>query len=226
MARALHRAHRLRGSDQRLPQRRVRVSNSCALLFWPPEAARSRHDDACRPEECRRMRIRHGILVALFAVAMALAPTGDPGGAEAPLPHDESLAELRIGYQKGGPLLILKSSGRSSTTASEHSGCRCDGPNFRRGSSAPREALNAGECAGNRRCRQCGHGLRSGGRRIHRSSILLCRPPIRMVKRFWCPGIHPIRTLTDLKGKTIAPVDRTLNTFRIRALERAHLGLR
>jgi hypothetical protein len=34
------------------------------------------------------MRIRDGILVALFAVAMALAPTGVPVGAEASLPHD------------------------------------------------------------------------------------------------------------------------------------------
>jgi hypothetical protein len=30
------------------------------------------------------MRIRDGILVALFALALALAPTGDPVGAEAP----------------------------------------------------------------------------------------------------------------------------------------------
>src|SRR5271170_7593154 len=49
---------------------------------------------------------------ALFALAFACAAFGISTATERQLPPDAPLSELRIGYQKGGPLLILKSSGR------------------------------------------------------------------------------------------------------------------
>src|ERR1700689_2449440 len=58
------------------------------------------------------MKSRDALCTALFAFALACTALGISIAAERQLPPDAPLSELRIGYQKGGPLLILKSSGR------------------------------------------------------------------------------------------------------------------
>jgi hypothetical protein len=54
------------------------------------------------------MKPHNRLIGAVFAVAFAFAAIGISVAAERQLPPEEPLSELRVGYQKGGPLLILK----------------------------------------------------------------------------------------------------------------------
>jgi hypothetical protein len=58
------------------------------------------------------MKPRNRLLGALLVIAFACAAIGISVADERQLLPEEPLSELRIAYQKGGPLLILKSSGR------------------------------------------------------------------------------------------------------------------
>src|ERR1700678_977333 len=58
------------------------------------------------------MKPRNRLLGALLVIAFACAAIGISVADEGQLLPEEPLSELRIAYQKGGPLLILKSSGR------------------------------------------------------------------------------------------------------------------
>jgi sulfonate transport system substrate-binding protein len=168
------------------------------------------------------MRIRDGILVALLAVATALAPTGVPVGAEAPLLHDEPLSELRIGYQKGGPLLILKSSGELDRRLGTL-GVTVRWAEFPSGPPLL-EALNAGALE----VGVAGNAATVFAQAAADSPLvyLAVSVPNPRGDAILVPKDSPIRTLADLKGKTIA-FTRGSNAqyFLIRALQHAHIGL-
>jgi len=168
------------------------------------------------------MKVRDGILIALFAVAMALAPVGVPVGAEASLLHDEPLSELRIGYQKGGPLLILKSSGELDRRLGTL-GVPVRWAEFPSGPPLL-EALNAGALevgvAGNAATVIAQAAVDSP---LVYLAVSVPNPHGDVIL---VPKDSPIRTLADLKGKTIA-FTRGSNAqyFLIRALQHAHIGL-
>ena len=168
------------------------------------------------------MKVRDGILIALFAVAMALAPVGIPVGAEASLPHDEPLSELRIGYQKGGPLLILKSSGELDRRLGTL-GVPVRWAEFPSGPPLL-EALNAGALE----VGVAGNAATVIAQAAADSPLvyLAVSVPNPHGDAILVPKDSPIRTLADLKGKTIA-FTRGSNAqyFLIRALQHAHIGL-
>jgi sulfonate transport system substrate-binding protein len=169
------------------------------------------------------MRIHAGILVAaLVAVAITLATIGDSAGAKASLPHDEPLSELRIGYQKGGPLLILKSSGALDRRLGTL-GVQVRWAEFPPGPPLL-EALNAGALE---------IGVASNAATVFAQGAadsplvyLAVTVPNPHGDAILVPRDSPLRTLADLKGKTIA-FTRGSNAqyFLIRALEHAHIGL-
>jgi sulfonate transport system substrate-binding protein len=168
------------------------------------------------------MSIRKSILLSLFLVAMALAPTGGPPEAEAPLPHDEPLSELRIGYQKGGSLLVLKSSGELDNRLGTI-GVQVRWAEFPSGPPLL-EALNAGALdigvAGNAAT------VLAQGAADSPLVYLAVSVPNPHGDAILVPKDSPLHTLADLKGKTIA-FTRGSNAqyFLIRALEHAHIGL-
>jgi sulfonate transport system substrate-binding protein len=168
------------------------------------------------------MKVRDGILIALFAVAMALAPVGVPVGAEASLLHDEPLSELRIGYQKGGPLLILKSSGELDRRLGTL-GVPVRWAEFPSGPPLL-EALNAGALE----VGVAGNAATVIAQAAADSPLvyLAVSVPNPHGDVILVPKDSPIRTLADLKGKTIA-FTRGSNAqyFLIRALQHAHIGL-
>jgi len=168
------------------------------------------------------MKVRDGILIALFAVAMALAPVGVPVGAEASLPHDEPLSELRIGYQKGGPLLILKSSGELDRRLGTL-GVPVRWAEFPSGPPLL-EALNAGALE----VGVAGNAATVIAQAAADSPLvyLAVSVPNPHGDAILVPKDSPIRTLADLKGKTIA-FTRGSNAqyFLIRALQHAHIDL-
>jgi sulfonate transport system substrate-binding protein len=168
------------------------------------------------------MKVRDSIFVALFAFAMALAPAAVPMGAEAPLPHDEPLSELRIGYQKGGPLLILKSSGELDRRLGTL-GVQVRWAEFPSGPPLL-EALNAGALE----VGVAGNAATVIAQAAADSPLvyLAVSVPNPHGDAILVPKDSPIRTLADLKGKTIA-FTRGSNAqyFLIRALQHAHIGL-
>jgi sulfonate transport system substrate-binding protein len=168
------------------------------------------------------MKVRDGILIALFAVTMALAPVGVPVGAEASLLHDEPLSELRIGYQKGGPLLILKSSGELDRRLGTL-GVPVRWAEFPSGPPLL-EALNAGALE----VGVAGNAATVIAQAAADSPLvyLAVSVPNPHGDAILVPKDSPIRTLADLKGKTIA-FTRGSNAqyFLIRALQHAHISL-
>jgi sulfonate transport system substrate-binding protein len=169
------------------------------------------------------MKFLDGILVVLFAVATALAPAGIPLGDEAPLPHDEPLSELRIGYQKGGALLILKSSGELDRRLGTP-GVKVRWAEFPSGPPLL-EAMNAGALevgvAGNAAT------VFAQGAADSPLVYLAVSVPNPHGDAILVPKNSPLRTLADLKGKTIAFTrESNAQYFLIRALEHAHIGLR
>jgi sulfonate transport system substrate-binding protein len=168
------------------------------------------------------MRTLNVILIVPLALAIVLAAAGIPAAVEVSSPHDEPLTELRIGYQKGGPLLILKSSGELDRRLGTL-GVHVRWAEFPSGPPLL-EAVNAGALelgvAGNAAT------VFAQGAIDSQLVYLAVSVPNPHSDAMLVPRDSPLHTLADLKGKTVA-FTRGSNAqyFLIRALEHANIGL-
>jgi sulfonate transport system substrate-binding protein len=136
--------------------------------------------------------------------------------------QDKPLSEFRIGYQKGGPVMILKSTGELDRRL-HPLGVKIRWSEFASGPPLL-EALNAGELD---------FGVAGNAATVFAQAAadsqlvyLAAESPSPHAAAILVPKDSSARTLQDLKGKTIA-FTRGSNThyFLIRALEQAHLSL-
>jgi sulfonate transport system substrate-binding protein len=186
------------------------------------EGRRMTIEGVSRNERRQRMKTLQAILIASLGVAIALVAVGIPAATAVSLPRDEPLAELRIGFQKGGPLMILKSSGELDRRLGTL-GVHVQWAEFPSGPPLL-EALNAGALelgvAGNAAT------VFAQGATDSQLVYLAVSVPNPHGDAMLVPKDSPIRTLADLKGKTIA-YTRGSNAqyFLIRALEHAKIDL-
>lgn len=168
------------------------------------------------------MKLQKALISALLVFAIAVAATGISSSAEGPQAKDEPLPELKIGYQKGGPLLILKSSGNLERRLAPL-GVHIRWAEFPSGPPLL-EALNAGALdlgvAGNAAT------VFALGATDSQLVYLAAETSSSRGEAILVPGDSRLRTLADLKGKTVA-FTRASNAqyLLIRALQSAHLGL-
>ena len=159
-------------------------------------------------------------LLAGFALVMAIA--GGLGATQGPSAGDEPLEELRVGYQKGGPLLILKSSGHLEDRL-KPLGVHVRWAEFPSGPPLL-EALNAGALD----LGVAGNAATVFAQGAAQSELVYLAAEIANPRgeAVLLPRDSKLHSLADLKGKTVA-FTRASNAhyFLIRALERAHLGL-
>jgi sulfonate transport system substrate-binding protein len=159
-------------------------------------------------------------MVPLLVLGIILAPVGIPAAVEGPLPHDEPLSELRIGFQKGGPLLVLKSSGELERLFAPL-GVHVRWAEFPSGPPLL-EALNAGALelgvAGNAAT------VFAQGATDSQLVYLAAEVPNPHGEAILVAKDSRLHTLADLKGSRIA-FTRASNAhyFLLRALEHAHL---
>jgi sulfonate transport system substrate-binding protein len=158
----------------------------------------------------------------LAGVALIMAIAGRPGAKPEPIAGDEPLEELRIGYQKVGPLLILRSTGQLENDL-KPLGVHVQWAEFPSGPPLL-EALNAGALdlgtAGNAATVFAQGAVQS------ELVYLAAETANPRGEAILLPRNSKLRSLADLKGKTVA-FTRASNAhyFLIRALERAHLSL-
>jgi sulfonate transport system substrate-binding protein len=168
------------------------------------------------------MKPRNRTIGALFAITFACAAIGISVADERQLTPNAPLSELRIGYQKGGPLLILKSSGRLDERLAPL-GVHVRWAEFPSGPPLL-EALNAGALdfgvAGNAAT------VFAQGAADSQLVYVATEIPSSHGEAVLVPADSKLRTLADLKGKTVA-FTRASNAhfLLIRALESAHLSL-
>ena len=167
------------------------------------------------------MNSRYSIL-GLAVSALILAMVGQASTTQGPNTGDEPVQELRIGYQKGGPLLILKSSGQLEQRLAPL-GVHVRWAEFPSGPPLL-EALNAGAL-----------DLGAAGNAATVFAQGAAQSPLIYVAAetanpqgaaIVVPKDSIMHSLADLKGKTVA-FTRASNAhyLLIRALDRAHLTL-
>ena len=160
------------------------------------------------------------LLPALAIVLFAIQAVLDTHSSEALA--SSSLSELRIGYQKGGPLLILKTGGQLERRLSPM-GIRVRWAEFPSGPPLL-EALNSGAIdlgvAGNA---ATAYALAAPDSEL---VYLAVEVPSPRGEALLVPAHSQLRSLADLKGKTVA-FTRGSNAeyFLMQALAKAHLSL-
>ena len=163
---------------------------------------------------------------AILALCAALALIGISverlGATQGPSSGEEAIAEFRIGYQKGGPLLILKSSGaleRRLASLQVH-------VRWAEFPSGPPllEALNAGALE----LGVAGNAATVFAQDATDSQLVYVADEVPNARgeAILVPKDSKLASLADLRGKTVA-FTRASNAhyLLIRALEKAHLGL-
>jgi len=168
------------------------------------------------------LKKRSSAIIFSAVLALIVVTVGRLDATQGPSSGEEPLAELRIGYQKGGPLLILKSSGALERRLAPLQ-VQIRWAEFPSGPPLL-EALNAGALelgvAGNAAT------VFAQGAADSQLIYLAAEVPNARGEAVLVPKDSKLTSLAELKGKTVA-FTRASNAhyLLIRALERAHLGL-